>query len=39
MTTQEWTGVWVSDVPLDGNEGANGDRIFEMAIDNAEFAR
>jgi hypothetical protein len=23
-------GVWISDVPLDGNEGAKGDQLFEI---------
>lgn len=30
-TTQEWSGVWLSDVPLDGNEGAKGDDL--LAVD------
>jgi hypothetical protein len=25
MTAQEWSGVWVSNIPLDWNEGAKGD--------------
>ena len=29
------TGVWVSDVPLDPNDGANGDTVLEVIIDAA----
>lgn len=31
LTTQQWSGVWLSDVPLDGNEGATGDDL--LAVD------
>jgi hypothetical protein len=31
MTAREWSGVWVSDRPLDANEGAEGEVL--LAID------
>jgi hypothetical protein len=36
LTTNVYRGVWVSDVPLDANEGADGDRL--LAIDMPETA-
>jgi hypothetical protein len=40
LTTQEWTGVWVSDVPLDNNEGATGEALLRIALtlDESEIA-
>jgi len=32
LTEQEWTGVWLSDVPLDENEGAHGDTVLLLKI-------
>jgi hypothetical protein len=32
MTDQEWTGVWLSDRPVDANEAASGDTILRVAI-------
>jgi hypothetical protein len=30
MTTELWKGVWLSDWPLDENQGARGDRVVEV---------
>jgi hypothetical protein len=38
MTGMELTGVWVSDVPLDANEGANGDVLLSLEIPEETFA-
>jgi hypothetical protein len=32
MTDREWIGVWLSDRPLDANEGASGDTILRIAV-------
>lgn len=32
LTAQRWTGVWLSDQPLDENEGANGSTLLSMRI-------
>jgi hypothetical protein len=32
LTSQEWTGVWVSDVPLDSNEGAKGNVLLCVSL-------
>jgi hypothetical protein len=32
MTNREWTGVWLSDVPLDANEGAIGDVLLRLSL-------
>ena len=32
LTEQEFSGVWLSDVPLDGNEGASGDVLLAVEI-------
>ena len=32
MTDTEFSGVWLSDVPLDSNEGASGDVLFEVKV-------
>jgi hypothetical protein len=37
--TQKHSGVWVSDCPLDANEGANGDVVLTMNIPAKVFAR
>jgi hypothetical protein len=29
-----WTGVWLSDVPLDSNEGLDGDTMLEVIFDD-----
>jgi hypothetical protein len=33
LTDTEWTGVWLSDRPLDENEGANGHTLLAVQID------
>jgi hypothetical protein len=37
MTKNVYTGVWVSDVPLDANEGALGETLTEMEIPEELF--
>jgi hypothetical protein len=32
LTTEWWTGVWLSNVPLDGNEGADGDTLLRLEL-------
>jgi hypothetical protein len=32
MTTEEHSGVWLSNVPLDGNEGAKGDALLRLEL-------
>lgn len=36
FTDQEFSGVWASNVPLDGNEGAFGDVLFQITLDLPE---
>lgn len=36
LTEQEWSGVWLSDRPLDANEGAEGAHLLELTIDATE---
>jgi hypothetical protein len=36
MTTHEHSGVWLSNVPLDANEGAFGDVLLEVQLDAPE---
>jgi hypothetical protein len=38
MTEREWTGVWVSDRPLDGNEEASGDCLLKITLTCDEAA-
>ena len=38
LTSQLWTGVWVSDRPLDCNEGADGDTLLALDIPEEEIA-
>jgi hypothetical protein len=38
LTEREWSGVWVSDRPLDKNEGACGDTLLEVLIDADDAA-
>lgn len=33
MTDRTWSGVWLSDVPLDANEGAGGDALLAVELD------
>jgi hypothetical protein len=33
LTDTEHTGVWVSDRPLDANEGANGSHVLKVTVD------
>ena len=32
LTNREWSGVWVSDRPLDNNEGASGEALLQITI-------
>jgi hypothetical protein len=36
FTDQEFSGVWVSNVPLDRNDGAWGEVLFQITLDLAE---
>lgn len=36
LTNREHTGVWLSDVPLDENEGAHGSALLRVEIDATE---
>jgi hypothetical protein len=37
--TGEWhTGVWVSDIPLDVNEGAQGDQVLAVDVGDADLS-
>jgi len=36
LTQQTWSGVWLSDEPLDENEGARGDTLLEVHTDLSE---
>ena len=36
LTSQEWTGVWFSNVPLDTNEGAKGDVLLKVSLSLTE---
>jgi hypothetical protein len=36
LTAHEWEGVWVSNVPLDSNEGAEGDVLLLIRLDPSE---
>jgi hypothetical protein len=38
LSCQEQSGVWVSDVPLDENEGADGDQVLVLDIPDAIFS-
>jgi hypothetical protein len=33
MTDQIWSGVWISNIPLDGNEGAKGDTLLQLELE------
>ena len=37
MTTNVYRGVWVSNVPLDINEGADGDTLLSFELDESVF--
>src|SRR5262249_19765522 len=32
LTDREWTGVWVSDRPLDNSEGASGETLLQIEV-------
>jgi hypothetical protein len=32
LTEREWTGVWVSDRPLDNSEGASGETLLQIEV-------
>ena len=36
MTDRVWSGVWLSDRPLDANEGAHGDTLLAVEMPEAE---
>jgi hypothetical protein len=36
LTDQEFTGVWLSSVPLDANEGADGDTLLRVTLNIPE---
>ena len=36
LTDREWNGVWLSDVPLDENEGPRGSTVLEVALNLTE---
>ena len=36
LTAKIWKGVWVSNRPLDSNEGAKGDALLEICIPESE---
>lgn len=38
LTVQEWSGVFLSDVPLDCNEGTKGEDLLEVEINEAVIA-
>jgi hypothetical protein len=38
LTHQQWLGVWLSDTPLDCNDGAWGDVVFKVNMDLPESA-
>ena len=38
LTAQEWSGVWLSDRPLDSNEGAKGDVLLSIEIPEQTIA-
>jgi len=38
MTDQSHTGVWIADRPLDENDGAISEALFEIEIDEADIA-
>ena len=38
MTTNVYRGVWVSNVPLDINEGADGDTLLSFELDESVFS-
>ena len=41
LTLEHWSGVWLSNVPLDENEGAEGNTLLEidLGISNEELAK
>ncbi len=38
LTAQRWTGVWISGVALDCNEGAEGDALLAIQIDGRKVS-
>ena len=36
MTAREWSGVWLSNMPLDANEGAKGDTLLLVDLELSE---
>ena len=36
MTSREWSGVWLSNIPLDANEGARGDTLLFVDLELLE---
>ncbi len=39
LTDRKWTGVWISDKPLDINEGADGDVLLSIEISSKTFTK
>ena len=38
LTDREWTGVWVSDRPLDNSEGASGETLLQIEVEEPLIA-
>jgi hypothetical protein len=38
LTDREWSGVWVSDRPLDNSEGASGEALLQIEIAEGDLA-
>jgi hypothetical protein len=38
LTDREWTGVWLSNMPLDCNEGAEGDTLLQVKLSESDIA-
>src|SRR5262245_45115383 len=38
LTEREWTGVWVSDRPLDNSEGASGEALLQVEVEGPLIA-
>ena len=39
LTTREWTGVWLADMPLDANEGAQGEDLVAVELPDEVFEK
>jgi hypothetical protein len=38
LTEREWTGVWVADRPLDNSEGASGETLLQVEVEEPLIA-